>query len=345
MTHKFFNFDQKPYIIAEMSGNHNNSLERALQIVDAAAASGASALKIQTYTPDTMTLNLKTGEFFIEDPKSLWRGRSLYDLYAEAMTPWEWHEPIKNRCEEKGIDFFSTPFDSSSVEFLEKLGVKIYKIASFEVTDLPLIKRVAQTKKPVIMSTGMATLQEIQEAIDTLKNNGCTELVILKCTSAYPAPYKDMNISTIKDMREKFKIEVGLSDHTLGTTVPVLAVAYGANVIEKHFTLKRADGGVDSAFSLEPNEFKEMVESVQNAKSATGRIHYGLSASEEKSRIFRRSIYFSKDVKKGEKLTMENIKVIRPALGLEPKHLDAVLGRVAREDYKMGTPLSWDRIS
>ena len=337
--------DQKPFVIAEMSGNHNQSLDKALAIIDAAAASGVDALKIQTYTPDTMTLDLSHGEFFIEDKKSLWKGRSLYDLYKEAMTPWEWHKPIMERCQKHGIEFFSSPFDATAVDFLETLNVPFYKIASFELNDIPLIKKVAQTGKPMIMSTGMATVSEIYDAVETAKKNGCKDIVLLKCTSSYPADPKDANLLSIQNLRETFGVEVGLSDHTLGSTVPIASVVLGATVIEKHFTIKRADGGVDSAFSMEPHEFKEMIEEVNKARSALGKVHYGLTESEVKSRVFRRSIYVAQDIKKGDVLTKENIRVIRPGLGLEPKFYETILGLKAKEDYAKGTPLSWDKIS
>ena len=336
---------EKPYIIAEMSGNHNQSLERALEIVEAAADSGVDALKIQTYTPDTMTLNISEGEFFIEDKKSLWKGKSLYELYAEAMTPWEWHAPIMERCKKLNIDFFSSPFDATAVDFLEKLGVSFYKIASFELNDIPLIKKVAQTGKPMIMSTGMATVSEIYDAVETARQNGCKDIVLLKCTSSYPADPKEANLMTIKSLRDTFGVEVGLSDHTMGMAVPIAAVAMGATVIEKHFTIKRADGGVDSAFSMEPQEFKEMIREVNRAKDAVGSIHFGLTDSELRSRVFRRSVYISEDVKKGEIFNEKNLRVIRPGLGLQPKYFTTVLGLKAKDNYQKGTPLSWDKIS
>jgi pseudaminic acid synthase len=342
---KNIGLNEKPFVIAEMSGNHNQSLDKAIAIVDAAAESGVDALKIQTYTPDTMTLNISEGEFFIEDKKSLWKGKSLYELYGEAMTPWEWHGPIKERCEKWGLEFFSSPFDATAVDFLEKLHVSFYKIASFELNDIPLIKKVAQTGKPMIMSTGMATISEIHEAIETAKKNGCKDIVLLKCTSAYPADPKEANLMTIRSLREIFGVEVGLSDHTMGLAVPVTSIAMGATVIEKHFTIKRADGGVDSAFSMEPQEFKDMIEAVNRAKDAVGKVHFGLTESELRSRVFRRSIYIAEDVKKGEVLTSKNVRVIRPGLGLEPKFLETVLGMKAKDDYKKGTPLSWDKLN
>jgi pseudaminic acid synthase len=342
---KNIGINERPYVIAEMSGNHNQSLDRALEIVDAAAGSGVDALKIQTYTPDTMTLNISEGEFFIEDKKSLWKGKSLYELYAEAMTPWEWHAPIMERCKKLNIDFFSSPFDATAVDFLEKLGVSFYKIASFELNDIPLIKKVAQTGKPMIMSTGMATVSEIYDAVETARKNGCKDIVLLKCTSSYPADPKEANLMTIKSLRDTFGVEVGLSDHTMGIAVPIASVAMGATVIEKHFTIKRADGGVDSAFSMEPQEFKDMIREVNRAKDALGNIHFGLTESELRSRVFRRSVYISEDVKKGETFNEKNLRVIRPGLGLEPKFFETVLGHKSKEDYKKGTPLSWDKIS
>lgn len=332
------------FFIAEMSGNHNQSLEKALQIVEAAKDAGAHALKLQTYRPETMTLDIETNEFFISDNKSLWKGRSLYDLYREAMTPWEWHRPIMEKCHQLGLEFFSTPFDATSVDFLETLNIPFYKIASFELTDLPLIARVARTGKPIIMSTGMAKINEIHEAVTTARENGAKDLVLLKCTSSYPAPVEHANLRTITNLKDIFGTEVGLSDHTMGNSVPITAAILGATVIEKHFTLKRSDGGVDSAFSLEPNEFKSMIEEVNKAKQAIGHVSYGPTEAELKSLVFRRSIYVSEDVRAGEVLTEKNLKIIRPSLGLPPKFWDIVIGRRARGDYKKGTPLTWDKI-
>lgn len=337
--------NKKTYFIAEMSGNHNQSLERALEIVDAVAATGADALKIQTYTPDTMTLNLSKGEFSIADKKSLWVGKSLYDLYSEAMTPWEWHKPIMDRCKMKGLEFFSSPFDATAVDFLEELGVNFYKIASFELNDIPLIKKVAQTKKPIIMSTGMATVSEIAEAVEAARSNGCNDIVLLKCTSAYPADPKEANLATISTLREIFGVEIGLSDHTMGSAVPIASAVLGATVIEKHLTIRRSDGGVDSAFSMEPEEFASMITDVHNAKSALGHVHFGLTESELRSRQFRRSIYISKKMIKGQVIGPEDIKVIRPGLGMEPKFYEKVLGLRVNADYEIGTPLSWDKIT
>ncbi|GED01470.1 pseudaminic acid synthase [Bacillus atrophaeus] len=333
-----------PFIIAEMSGNHNQSLERAFNIIEAAAKAGAHALKIQTYTADTMTLNMNTKDFTIEDNNSLWSGSTLYTLYQQAYTPWEWHKPIFDKCRELGMIPLSTPFDESAVDFLEDLGVPIYKIASFENTDIPLIKKVAATGKPIIISTGMATVAEIDETIRAAKEAGCKELILLKCTSTYPASPENTNISTIPHMKELFNCQVGLSDHTMGTGVAVASVALGATVIEKHFTLSRADGGVDSAFSLEPHELKELVIETERAWQALGQITYGPTDKEKASLKFRRSIYVKKDIKAGEIFTKENIKVVRPGYGLEPKYFDLIIGRTAKKHISAGTPLGWDSI-
>ncbi|MCY8054855.1 pseudaminic acid synthase [Bacillus inaquosorum] len=333
-----------PFIIAEMSGNHNQSLERAFNIIEEAAKAGAHALKIQTYTADTMTLNMNTKDFKIEDENSLWSGRTLYTLYQQAYTPWEWHKPIFDKCRELGMIPLSTPFDESSVDFLEDLGVPIYKIASFENTDIPLIKKVAATGKPIIISTGMATVAEIDESIRAAKEAGCKEFILLKCTSTYPASPENTNISTIPHMKELFNCQVGLSDHTMGTGVAVASVALGATVIEKHFTLSRADGGVDSAFSLEPSELKELVVETERAWQALGQITYGPTDEEKASLKFRRSIYVKKDIKAGEIFTKDNIKVVRPGYGLEPKFYDVIIGRTAKKHIAAGTPLRWDSI-
>ncbi len=334
-----------PFIIAEMSGNHNQSLERALEIVDAAARSGAHALKIQTYTADTMTLDLREGDFVIQDPKSLWQGRSLYDLYQEAHTPWEWHAPIFARARALGMIPFSTPFDDSAVDFLETLDVACYKIASFENTDLPLIRKVAATGKPIIMSTGMASVAELHESVTAARAAGCRDLVLLKCTSTYPATPANTNILTIPHMRELFGCEIGLSDHTMGIGVAVAAVALGASVVEKHFTLRRADGGVDSTFSLEPQEMQALVTETERAWQSLGRVSYGATDAERASLKFRRSLYVSRDMAAGEVFSADNVRAIRPGLGLAPKHLERVLGRTARHALKRGTALSWDLLA
>jgi pseudaminic acid synthase len=334
--------DTPPFVIAEMSGNHNQSLTRALEIVNAAAKTGAHALKIQTYTADTMTLDLDYGDFFINDPKSLWNGTSLYKLYQQAHTPWEWHKPIFDRCRELGMIGFSTPFDHTSVDFLEDLNVPCYKIASFENTDIPLIRKVASTGKPMIISTGMASIAELDETVCAAREAGCKDLVLLKCTSTYPATPENTNISTIPHMAKLFGCQVGLSDHTMGIGVAVASVALGATVIEKHFTLNRADGGVDSTFSMEPTEMQALVLESERAWQSLGRVNYGATDAEEKSKVFRRSLYVVEDVKKGEQFTANNVRAIRPGYGLAPKFLEKALGRVARSDIKKGTALSWD---
>lgn len=337
--------DRPPLIIAEMSGNHNQSLQRALELVDAAAAGGAHALKLQTYTADTMTLDLDRDEFFISDTKSLWQGRSLHKLYQEAHTPWEWHEVIFDRCRKAGMIAFSTPFDATAVDFLEKLGAPCFKIASFENTDLPLIRRVAATGKPVIISTGMATEPELAESVSAARAAGCKDLILLKCTSSYPATPADSNVLTIPHMRQLFGCNVGLSDHTMGIGVAVASVSLGAAVIEKHFTLRRADGGVDSAFSLEPEELRALVTETGRAWQALGAVSYGPTKAERNSLSFRRSLYVVQDMKAGDVLTRVNLRAIRPGAGLPPKHLEEVLGRRIGRDVCRGTPLSWDLLT
>jgi len=333
-----------PFVIAEMSGNHNQSLERALEIVEAAARSGAHGLKIQTCTAYTMTLDLSEGEFFINDSTSLWQGNSLYKLYQQAYTPWEWHEPIFERCRELGIIGFSTPFDATAVDFLESLDVPCYKIASFENTDLPLIRKVASTGKPMIISTGMANVAELDETVRTAKESGCENIILLKCTSTYPATPENTNILTIPHLRDLFDVQVGLSDHTMGIGVSVASVALGATVIEKHFTLARADGGVDSAFSMEPEEMRQLVIESARAWQALGKISYGVTEAEKKSIIFRRSLYIAQDMKKGDTLTPANLRAIRPGSGLPPKYYDILLGKRIGRDVKAGQPLQWDLI-
>lgn len=331
-----------PFVIAEMSGNHNQSLERALGIVEAAAKAGAHGLKIQTYTPDTMTIDLDEREYYISDPKSLWKGASLYKLYGEAYTPWEWHKPIFDRARELGIIAFSTPFDDTAVDFLESLEVPCYKIASFENTDLPLIRRVAATGKPLIVSTGMATVAELDETVRAAREAGCKDLILLKCTSTYPSTAENTNILTIPHLRELFGCEVGLSDHTMGVGVSVASVALGATVIEKHFTLSRADGGVDSAFSMEPAEMAQLVVESEKAWQALGKVSYGPTEAEKKSLQYRRSLYVVQDLKKGDVLTKENVRAIRPGLGLPTKYLEQVLGKSVNRDVKRGTGLTWE---
>jgi len=334
----------KPFIIAEMSGNHNQSLDRALEIVEASAEAGAHALKLQTYTADTLTLDVKDGEFFIEDKDSLWKGKTLYELYQEAYTPWEWHEPIMKRANELGMLCFSTPFDDTAVDFLEDLNVPAYKIASFENTHLPLIKKVASTGKPMIISTGMATISELDESVTTLQEAGCEQFALLKCTSTYPATPENSNVLTIPHMRKLFNCEVGLSDHTMGIGASVAAVSHGATIIEKHFTLNRADGGVDSAFSMEPKEMKQLVVETERAWQSLGKIKYGSSDVEKGSLTFRRSLYIAKDMKKGDILTEKNLRIVRPGLGLEPKFYDILLDRKVNKNLKKGTAVKWDLI-
>ena len=332
---------QSPFIIAEMSGNHNQSLERALEIVEAAAKSGAHALKIQTYTPDTMTLDLDEREFHISDPNSLWAGTSLYRLYSAAYTPWEWHKPIFDRARELGMIAFSTPFDDTAVDFLESLDVPCYKIASFENTDILLIRRVAATGKPLIISTGMATVAELDETVRAAREAGCKDLILLKCTSTYPATADNTNILTIPHLRDLFDCEVGLSDHTLGVGVSVASVALGATVIEKHFTLNRADGGVDSAFSIEPHEMAQLVIETERAWQSLGQVSYGPTEAEKKSLQYRRSLYVVKDLKAGDVLTHDDVRAIRPGLGIATKYIDVVIGKTVKQNVKRGTALSW----
>lgn len=331
--------DCPPFVIAEMSGNHNQSLKRAFAIVDAAADAGAHALKLQTYTADTMTIE---GALTITDETSLWKGRELYDLYKEAHTPWEWHEAIFDRAKERGMIAFSSPFDETAVDFLESLDVPLYKIASFENTDWPLLKKVAATGKPVIMSTGAASVADLDEAVRVLRSNGCVDLILLKCTSTYPATPQNTNIVTIPHMSQLFNCQVGLSDHTMGVGVAVGAVALGATVLEKHFCLSRAEGGVDSAFSLEPHELKLLVEETNRAWLSLGKVQYGVQEAEKKSLQYKRSIYVVKDIRKGELFTRENLRVIRPGDGLQPKFFEKVLGKPSRTDLKKGTPLVSD---
>ena len=333
--------NHQPFVIAEMSGNHNQSLERALEIVEAAARTGAHALKIQTYTPDTMTIDLDEREFHISDPNSLWAGASLYKLYGEAYTSWEWHKPIFDRARELGMIPFSTPFDDTAGDFLESLDVPCHKIASFENTDLPLIRRVAATGKPLIISTGMATLAELDDTVRAAREAGCKDLILLKCTSTYPATAENTNILTIPHLRELFGCEVGLSDHTMGVGVSVASVALGACVIEKHFPLSRADGGVDSAFSMEPAEMAQLVWESERAWQALGKVSYGPTEVEKKSLQYRRSLYVVQDIKAGDVLTRENVRAIRPGLGLPTKYLEQVLGKSVNQDVKRGTALGW----
>jgi N-acetylneuraminate synthase len=337
--------DFEPFIIAEMSGNHNQSLDRALELVDAAASAGAHAVKLQTYTADTITLDVRRGEFQIGDEGSLWKGKNLYDLYKQAYTPWEWHAPIMQRAREKGLLCFSSPFDESAVEFLESLDVPAYKIASFENNHLPLIRKVAATRKPMIISSGLATVAELEEAVQTARSAGCRDLIVLKCTSTYPASPKNTNVLTIPHMRTLFGCEIGLSDHTMGVGVAVAAVAHGATVVEKHFTLRRADGGVDSAFSLEPAELHSLVVETKRAWEGLGAVTYGPTEAERKSLQFRRSIYFAEDMPAGTVLTRENLRVVRPGSGLHPRYYEQLLGKQVRNAVTKGTPATWELVN
>ena len=331
-----------PFVIAEMSGNHNQSLDRALEIVEAAAKAGAHAIKLQTYTADTITLNVRGGSFEIQDPDSLWAGKNLHDLYKQAYTPWEWHGPIMEKARDLGLICFSSPFDETAVDFLEGLDVPAYKIASFENNHLPLIQKAASTGKPLIISSGMATLAELEQAVRTARDVGCNDLVLLKCTSNYPASPVNTNISTIPHLKTLFQTEVGLSDHTMGLGVPLASIALGATVIEKHFTLSRAEGGVDSAFSLEPNELSALVVESLRAWQSLGSITYGPTQAEEKSRVFRRSIFVAENIAAGETFTTANLRIVRPGNGAPPSMFDAIIGKVAKCDLKKGTPLSLD---
>ncbi len=334
-----------PFVIAEMSGNHNQSLERALEIVEAAAKTGVQALKLQTYRADTMTLDIDEGEFYIDAPNSLWHGNSLYQLYQQAYTPWDWHKPIFDRCQELGMVGFSTPFDATAVDFLESLDVPCYKIASFENTDLPLIRKVANTGKPMFISTGMATVAELDETVRAAREAGCPDLVLLKCTSTYPATPENTNLRTIPHIRDLLDVQVGLSDHTMGIGVAVASVALEATVIEKHFTLSRAEGGVDAAFSMEPEEMRQLVLETERSWQALGKIKYGVTEAEQDSLQFRRSLYVAQDMKAGDRFTPENLRVVRPGLGLPPKYYDILLRKTINQDVKMGTPMRWNLLS
>jgi len=335
--------NQSTYIIAEMSANHNQDFEQAVKILDAAKEAGADAVKLQTYTADTMTIK-SDSPLFCHNSGSLWEGKTLYDLYGEAYMPWEWQPKLKKIADELGLDLFSSAFDPTAVDFLEKMDVPVHKIASFEIVDIPLIEKMARTGKPLIISTGMATLAEIDEAISAAKNAGATQIALLKCNSAYPAPPEEMNLKTIPHMAEGFGVPVGLSDHTLGIEVPIAAVTLGACIIEKHFTLSRDIPSADAAFSIEPQELKAMVEAIRTIEKALGKVYYGVSEKEAQSRVFRRSLFAVKDIKAGEVFTEENIRSIRPAYGLPPKFLKEVLGKKASCDIKCGTPLSWEHI-
>ena len=341
---RFIGKDYEPFVIAEMSGNHNQSLERAFEIVEAASAAGAHAIKLQTYTADTITLDMRGGSFEINDPNSLWSGKNLHELYQQAYTPWEWHKPIMDRAHELGLICFSSPFDETAVDFLEDLNAPAYKIASFENVHLPLISKAAATGKPLIISTGMANLAELELAVKTARESGCTQLVLLKCTSTYPATAENSNISTLPHLQKLFDTEVGLSDHTMGIGVAVASVPLGASVIEKHFTLARSDGGVDSTFSLEPHEMQNLVVETKRAWQAVGNICYGPTEAETNSLVFRRSIYVASDINKGDLFTSKNIRIVRPGDGAPPQLYQQLLGKNAKRAYKAGTPLSLENL-
>jgi pseudaminic acid synthase len=333
---------QPTFIVAEISGNHNKSYDKALQIIDAAIDAGVDAIKLQTYTPDTLTIN--SDEKWFKVTEGPWEGKTLYELYESAYTPWEWQEKLKEHVEARGVLFFSTPFDETAVDFLEDLGTQFYKVASFELTDVVLLKKIAQTKKPVIISRGMASMTEIKLAIKTLYKYGAPQVAVLHCVSAYPASPEDMNLATISDLAKKFKVVSGLSDHTLGNTTSIAAVALGASIIEKHVTFSRLEGGPDSAFSLEPQELKNLVRAIRETELSIGEPKYSISEKEGKSRIFRRSLFVVKDIKKGEKFDKVNLRSIRPGFGMAIKNFDAILGKVASRDIKAGTPMSWELI-
>jgi pseudaminic acid synthase len=331
------------FIIAELSGNHNQDFQRALKMIDAAIEANVDAIKLQTYTPDTMTIDIDN-EYFRIGSNNTWAGQTLYELYKTAYTPWEWQAELKSHAESRGVLLFSTPFDPSAVDFLENLDVQLYKVASFELTDIPLLKKIGSTKKPVIISRGMASLEEIVLAVKTLENSGCPSIAILHCISSYPAEAEDMNLLTIPDLRNKFSLPIGLSDHTLGTTTSLVSIALGACIIEKHFTLRRADGGPDAGFSLEPEEFKSLVKEVREAEKSLGSPQYGTTPKESENIVFRRSLFIVKAVKEGEELTEDNVRCIRPGNGINPRFLPEVLGKIAIKDIDAGTPVSWDLI-
>jgi N-acetylneuraminate synthase len=331
------------YVIAELSANHHQEFEQAVKIIRAAKDAGADAVKLQTYTPDTMTIACDRREFCIEG--TIWDGRNLHDLYGEAYTPWDWQPKLKKIANDLGLDLFSSPFDATAVDFVEEMNVPAHKLASFELVDIPLIQKMARTGKPLIMSTGMATVEEVEEALQTARAAGATQIALLKCTSAYPALPEEMNLRTIPELSRRFDVPVGLSDHSMGMAVPVAAVALGACIIEKHLTMSRSEAGPDSSFSLEPDEFKAMVDAVRVTEKALGEIHFGVSSKEASSRVFRRSLFVVQDVKRGETFTSKNVRSIRPGLGLHTRHLPEVLGQHAACDIERGTPLSWDLVN
>ena len=333
---------QPVYIVAEMSANHNQDLDQAKRIVETAKSVGADAVKLQTYTPDSLTIDCDTDLFRIKG--TVWKGRKLYDLYKEASTPWHWHRELQELAHSLDLDLFSTPFDETAVDFLMELNIPVLKVASFELVHLPLLRKIAQTGKPVIMSTGMATLAEVEEAVQTLKTSGCREAAMLKCTSAYPASPEEMNLRTIPHLADTFNVPVGLSDHTLGITAPIAAVALGASIIEKHLTLSRDIPGPDSAFSLTPEEFKTVAASVREAEKVLGRISYEMTEKQKSSMVFRRSLFVAADMASGDIFSKDNVRAIRPGYGLHTRHMEAILGKTAAQPIKKGTPLSWDLV-
>jgi pseudaminic acid synthase len=335
----------EPFVIAELSGNHSQQLDIALAMVDAAAQAGAHAIKLQTYTADSMTLDVESDDFVIQEQDSLWNGEKLHALYQKAATPYEWHQPLFDKAKSLGMLAFSSPFDEQAVDFLDDLNVPCFKIASFELTDLPLIRKAASKKKPLILSTGMASLTEIEQAMNVAKLAGCDDIILLKCTSTYPALASNTNLNTIPHLRDAFGCQVGLSDHTAGIGASVAAVALGASVIEKHFVLDRNAGGVDAAFSLEPQELTLLVSETKTAWQAMGEVRYGGTAAEEMSKQYRRSIYVCRDIGAGETFSADNLKIVRPAFGLAPKHWDNVLGKVAKQDLPLGTALGWEHLT
>lgn len=334
----------KPFVIAEMSGNHKGSLERALEIVEMARQAGVDALKLQTFVPDAMTLDMDDDSFVVQNKKSLWYGRSLHSLYTEAQTPWEWHKKIFERCKQLGLICFSTPFHAAAVDFLEELETPCYKIASFENTDLALIRKTANTKKPLLISTGMATFDELEDALNAAREEGCKDIVLMKCTSSYPADPADMHLRTIPYLKERFGVPVGLSDHSLGIGVAVASIACGASVIEKHFTVNRKDGGVDAAFSMDESDMKSLTDEVTRAWLALGTVQNGPTEAEKSSLIFRRSLFIVKDLKAGECLTNANMKALRPGLGISPKYFESLFGKRVAKNVGKGTPVTWDLI-
>lgn len=339
-----FDINETVLIIAELSANHGHDIEIAKKTIKAAKDSGANAIKIQTYTPDTLTINCDN-EYFKIDKGTIWDGRTLYELYQEAFTPWEWHKELMDYANELGLIFFSTPFDKSSVDFLESLNVPIYKVASFEIMDLPLIEYIASKGKPMIISTGVASLNDIEEAVSSCKKMNNSQIILLKCTSEYPAKISDSNLLTIPNMKETFNVEVGLSDHTIGITVPIVSVSFGARVIEKHFILDRKIGGPDATFSMEPHEFKLMVEHIREAESAIGKIDYSMTKSKNNNRLLGRSLFVVENIKAGEIFTDKNVRSIRPGNGLSPKYFNEIINKKATKDISRGNPLNWYDIS